>query len=321
MTEEGVPTGFPAGGPAVPKAGWYRNRNTGQLRYWNGVAWTDLAGAITPFIFEPEQIIAPLSPPPPVARATSTNKRSKLIAAAAGVVVVLAIVGAVGTTNQKAVQRSTYDTTPSTISPLETTTTAPLATTTTAPPAATPTAPLTTGTTIPAVASTSQTPRVAIIGDSISEFATPALTHVLRHDTLYIDAVGGTTIADHQSTIEQVESDGLPRDWVIELGTNDALGGNTNWSSDFANEVAALQGQRCVVFLTVKPTLGSIGAGINEAIANAVATHPNFHLIDWGNIEFRRAKWLQSDALHPSKSGDIELATLVHQAILGCQGQ
>jgi hypothetical protein len=250
------------------------------------------------------------------------------MAASAAVVLVLAIVGATSANNKKAVRLSTSDTVPLTLSPPDTTATTPLSDTTTTLLAATTTAPPTTvignlGATSPAVASTSQTSvNVAIIGDSISELATPALEHELRHYTLYIDAVGGSRMAAHLPTIERVEGDGLPRDWVIELGTNDALPPpNTNWSSDFANEVGALQDQACVVFLTVNPTLGSVSTGVNEAIANAVASHANFHSIDWGNIEFHRAKWLLYDRLHPSTSGDVEIATLVHKAILGCQDQ
>src|ERR1700688_668949 len=327
MAEEGAPTGLSADGPSMPKkVGWYRDRD-GQRRFWNGVAWTDLTDAITAFTVESEQTPAPPAPSP-VPRQSPIKTRTKLIGVSGAVLVVLATVGAVGAMNSATHRTSTTATVPSRLSPRNATITVPLAATTTTSLAATATAPPATvvgslGALRPAIGSPSQAGvNVAIIGDSISEFATPAPERVLRHYTLYIDAVGGSKMAAHLATIEQVAGDGLPRDWVIELGTNDALPPpNTNWTSDFANEGAALQGQRCVVFLTVKPTLGSVSTGINDAIANAVATHPNFHSIDWGSIEFRKTKWLLPDALHPSGSGDVELATLVHKAIIGCQGQ
>jgi len=163
---------------------------------------------------------------------------------------------------------------------------------------------------------------VAILGDSISELASADITHELRHDTVYVDAVGGSRMAAHLPTIQRLSTDGSTWDWVVELGTNDAIApANTNWSTDFANEVAALQGQGCVVFVTVNPDLGSVATGIDDAIASAVASHPNFHTVDWGTIEFRRPAWLISDHIHPSVSGDVELAKLVYKAIRGCPGQ
>ena len=156
---------------------------------------------------------------------------------------------------------------------------------------------------------------MAIIGDSITALAENNLEHALHQYNVVIDAVGGTTMADHLQKIESIESDGQPRDWVIELGTNDALPepSNPNWATDFANEVTAVQTQRCVVFVTVNPRFGSIALGINGAIAATVATHPNFHSLDWGDIELRKPQWLESDGIHPSKSGIVELTKLVPQ--------
>jgi hypothetical protein len=96
---------------------------------------------------------------------------------------------------------------------------------------------------------------------------------------------------------------------------------NPNWATDFANEVTALQAQPCVVFVTVNPRLAPIGAGIDQAIAAAVAAHANFHSLDWGNIEFHRPKWLEPDGIHPTKAGEVELAKLTRRAILNCQGK
>ena len=128
-------------------------------------------------------------------------------------------------------------------------------------------------------------------------------------------------MAEHLAKIEAVAGDGQPRDWVVELGANDAFHDNANWASDFANEATALSAQECVVFVTVNPRFGAIAQGINQAIADAVASHPNFHTLDWGDIEFQKAGWLGPDGIHPTKSGAVELAKLMHKAIRGCQGQ
>jgi lysophospholipase L1-like esterase len=336
MTQEGGQNGFPATGPAGDKPGWYRNRASGQRRYWNGSAWSDLADAITPFTFEPAPPAAPPPPPaedppspPSAAQGRSFDKRTQLIGlSVAAVIVFLAVMGLI-TLNNKSAPLSTSQSPPSTSLPSGTTVTTPITTTTSSldptttsvPPATTTTFPnpgtAGPGGTSPLVGNA--VTKVAIIGDSISKLAEPDLTHALREYTLVIDAVGGTTMSEHLSTIEAIEGDGQNLDWVVELGTNDALKGNDNWSSDFTNEIGALQTQRCVVLVTVNPRFGPISTGINEGIANAVATHANFHSLDWGNIELRNPQWL-SDGIHPSKSGRAELAKLEHRAILGCQG-
>jgi lysophospholipase L1-like esterase len=162
---------------------------------------------------------------------------------------------------------------------------------------------------------------VAIIGDSISQIATPDLTRALRQYNVYVDAVGGTLMADHLAKIQRVVSEGQTSDWVIELGTNDALRENPSWASDFTNEVTALEAQTCVVFVTINPRFGVIGDGINQAIDSAVASHPNFHSLDWGDVQLNKPQWLQSDGIHPTKAGSAELAKLERKAILGCQGR
>ena len=58
MSDVAGPSG-PSGGPAGLKAGWYRNRATGQRRFWNGVVWVDIPSAITPFTYEPGEAGAP----------------------------------------------------------------------------------------------------------------------------------------------------------------------------------------------------------------------------------------------------------------------
>jgi lysophospholipase L1-like esterase len=164
---------------------------------------------------------------------------------------------------------------------------------------------------------------VAVVGDSITNLARSDVIRDFRQYNLYLDAIGGTTMAEHLSKIQDVAGDGQQWNWVIELGTNDALPepSNPNWATDFANEVAAVQSQRCVVFVTVNPRFGTIAKGIDQAIASAVASHPNFHTLDWGDIEFRKPAWLGPDGIHPTTAGDAELAKLMRQSIHGCPGQ
>ncbi len=340
MTEQGTPSG-PGGGTPPRKEGWYRDRNTGKRRFWNGVAWSDLPSVITPFVYEPARTVAPIPPPPPrAAPPKPIGRRAKVIGlAVAAAVIVLAIVGALELSNSGSERASTSGTVPSASFPPDTdaapsspTSAPPLGSTTTISPATAVGSPGDTSpsTTSPTASPSSTSPEVpnpdgnvAIIGDSITALGRTDLIHALHDYHLYIDAVGKTTMADHLANIQQIAGDGQPWDWVIELGTNDALPepSNPNWAADFANEVNAVQAQRCVVFVTVNPKAGAIATEIDGAIASAVASHPNFHSLDWGDIEFRRAQWLESDGIHPTKSGLAELTKLEHRAIRQCQGQ
>jgi hypothetical protein len=340
MPEERAP-----GEPAARQPGWYRDRSTGKRQFWNGSAWLDVPSAVTPFTFDPEPADTQIAPVPVARRWIDTRGKRIGAAITAGVVIVACVVILVVSHARTQSLPSNFtapsDSLPSdaaTVPPVSTTSSLPVSTTTapsiavvgtpgTTPAAATsavkspavkshavPSAPVTS----PPKADASG--NVALIGDSIFELAGRDLERAPAHDNLYIDAVGGTTMSEHLAKIEQVASDGKSWDWVIELGTNDALASNGNWASDFANEVAAVRAQPCVVFVTVNPRLGPVSTDIDQAISNAVASHSNFHTLDWGDIEFQDAKWLLSDGIHPSQSGAVELAKLVHKAVRGCQG-
>jgi hypothetical protein len=338
-----------AGGPKASdptgrKVGWYRDRATGQRRLWNGTEWVDLAHLVTPFTFDaaepaeaPPLPPAPVPPPSLASRWRATDKYTRwFLSSAAAVVVILAIVVSVVPSGPKPVSLAagTLPTSPRPADPAaggaEPTTTTDQTSTTTTPVTTTTASTTTTGaaataaggsTPVPSTSSSSipGSDDVAIIGDSITELSAPDIQRALRDYNVYIDAAGGTKIAQHLANIQQLAGDGQPRDWVIELGTNDALGENPDWANDFASEVTAVQAQPCVVFVTVNPSLGSVADGIDGAISAAVASHPNFHLLDWGDMEFRNPDWLMYDHIHPSISGRMELAKLEKRAIDDCQ--
>ncbi len=343
MTDGGA-TGGPTADPVNRKAGWYRDRKTGQRRFWNGVAWAELSDAITPFSVPPAPPTTPATAQiPPSGLRKRFARRSELI----GSVVVAALLVAAtllgislykwgnapvsttaATVPPSLPSDADFPTLPSeiTTSPFDTTTTSSSVSTSPGGAGGSPTTAVTgPGTASPPV-STPEPPNpdrnVAFVGDSITVLVASDLAHVLHGYKLIFDAKPSTTMAEHLQKIEQIASDGQPRDWVIELGTNDAFltPPNANWAADFNNEVAALQAQRCVVFVTVNPRFGPVATGINGAIEDAVATHANFHSLDWGDIEFRKPQWMASDGIHPSKSGIVELTKLDHKAVRDCQG-
>lgn len=278
------------------------------------------AGEVTPFTIEP-----PRSPPPaPKSPMTYQTARDGRLKALIGAVALLAVVAAIvlgvvlsntGSTPARRVTRPTA-------APAD----APISSSSASAPSSS-ISPSTTNdsrigasvTPTSTIADATGTPHsVVLVGDSITARAEPDIEQALRAYRVVPDGIDGSTMAQHLGTITSIEAKGGPYAWVIELGTNDAIGANADWASNFSNEVSALEGQPCVVFVTVDPKLGPISTGIDQAITSAVASHPNFHTLDWGNIEFRKPHWLISDGIHPSRTGEAELARLEHKAVLNC---
>jgi hypothetical protein len=162
--------------------------------------------------------------------------------------------------------------------------------------------------------------RVAVVGDSMTALSDCQIAETLAGRYAYqVRGDSGFTMAQALPLIHQIQSDplGAPEDWVIDLGSNDAGVRQTpTWQTDLANEISAVQGSTCVIFVTLPELLsqaGPVAGEINAALAAAVASHPNFHLLDWGRIEFTQRAWVGSDGVHPTALGSVELAFLERQ--------
>lgn len=175
-------------------------------------------------------------------------------------------------------------------------------------------------------------PRVAVIGDSITNLAGPAIKADLSSDYAWnVQSQGGQSIAQMAPTLQSMLNDpqGRPDDVIVNLGTNDvfAVGevGLYNWQDSLRTEVQALQSTRCVIFVTVNTSadalFGDMGtaAAINQAIAGYVAQMPNLHLLDWNALVHQgtnAADWidpgggLTTPFVHPNRAGQEELAAL-----------
>lgn len=165
-------------------------------------------------------------------------------------------------------------------------------------------------------------PRVGVIGDSMTALSDCQIAEALGTRYAYqVRGDSGFTMAEALPLLQQMTSDplGAPQDWIIDLGSNDAGSRQSpTWQTDLDNEIAAVQGSSCVIFLTLPGLLsqaGPIAAEINQALASAVATHPNFHILDWGQIEFTQPAWVGSDGVHPTALGSAELAALERQYV------
>jgi len=156
---------------------------------------------------------------------------------------------------------------------------------------------------------------VAFVGDSISHLSEGAITRKFEPDyTIEFAAVPGAGMADMLPSVQQFAATD-PWAMIVELGTPDAYGDNTDWFNAFVNEVNALTSQRCVVLLTVTPELGSLADDIDAAIYYVGVTHHQFHGLDWGDIEYTKSSWVMPDHIHPTPSGQKELAKLEFSAV------
>jgi len=156
-----------------------------------------------------------------------------------------------------------------------------------------------------------------VVGDSISFMTAPAVDEALRGTAwrdVDVHGVPGIRMAGQLPYIESQLA--KPTNWVIELGTNDALGNNPNWAGDFANEVNALAAERCVVLVTVgiTPPLEPMADQINASIYSAATTHEDFHVLD-SSVIYTNPALIGADQVHPTSAGEQELALLIKDAV------
>lgn len=161
---------------------------------------------------------------------------------------------------------------------------------------------------------------IAIVGDSISYLTMPSTNEVFSADYRVSDATyPGVEMSTMLPQVKALAATD-PTAMIVELGTNDARENNPNWRAAFTAEESVLLSQQCVVLVTVSPRLGPIATGIDTSIDYAALTHSQFHVLDWGNIEFKVPAWLKPDHIHPTTTGSMVLARLELQTVRkGCQ--
>jgi lysophospholipase L1-like esterase len=167
--------------------------------------------------------------------------------------------------------------------------------------------------------------RVSIVGDSITFFAgndeTAALGSNYRVDA---DAGIGKRIDEMMPAVKHAaRSD--PFAVVVNLGTNDArqASSHPDWRTAYDQMVATLADQHCVLLTTINTLMGgesgvtSVADDINAAQVATVASHPNFHIIDWNAAIHgpNGLDLLMADRVHPSNSGRLTLAAMVRNGV------
>jgi hypothetical protein len=167
--------------------------------------------------------------------------------------------------------------------------------------------------------------RVFIVGDSITFFAGTDETAALG-SAYHVDAHAGIgKRIDEMLPAVKTAARSDPFAVVVNLGTNDARQASTHpdWRIAYDQMIATLADQNCVLLTTIntlmpgEPGVTTVAEDINAAQVAAVASHPNFHIVDW-NAAVHAPNGLglvMVDRVHPNTSGQLALAALVRDAV------
>ncbi len=164
--------------------------------------------------------------------------------------------------------------------------------------------------------------RVAIVGDSITVLSTSHINDALEGPyTTDIRARSGQRIDQMLVELDDAIAE-RPNAVVVNLGTNDVLQGNMHWRTSFDRMIAALAEQPCAEITTISTRVNGWGAvpaiagQINDALAQAVASHADFHVVDWNAaVHMGSTQLVDSDQVHPSAAGQARLASLIRSAL------
>jgi lysophospholipase L1-like esterase len=176
-------------------------------------------------------------------------------------------------------------------------------------------------------------PRVAIVGDSITEQGESALDRTLGDDwRLSIDGRSGATVAEQLPAARKLARSG-PSQVVVNLGTNDVTrGDDLDRSADDLRElVAAFPEATCIHLVTINEGIESDGVPeaprareLNRAIAALSASDPRIDVIDWSAVVAAYEAGDQADGpivtdtIHPSPRGQLALALRYREALAAC---
>jgi lysophospholipase L1-like esterase len=183
---------------------------------------------------------------------------------------------------------------------------------------------------MPAYKGKAGAPKVAVVGDSITNYSTPQVERTLGGTYQY--SVLGTPSIDLKDGREQLVKPALatnPNILVVELGINSA---RTGWDS---NDLPHLEGilkdtdaVPCVVWVIPDALdvsyFDNNGPGtLHERILQFKASlekrlpkNPNVHMAYWGDVERTHPEWyIAGDGLHNSPAGEQAYAEFILSSI------
>lgn len=170
--------------------------------------------------------------------------------------------------------------------------------------------------------------KVAVVGDSITDYSEPQIEAALSRDSRYVEGVPGINLPDGRKQLVQPVVSTDPDVVVVELGINSA---REAWVSDDAHQIDLIMRDLadvpCVVWVTptaLEPSYydhlgdGTIKSRIEQmrkSVARRLPTYPNLRLADFGATQGQHPEWFQEDHLHPNTAGQKALAAFVAQVV------
>jgi hypothetical protein len=177
-------------------------------------------------------------------------------------------------------------------------------------------------------------PRVAVVGDSTTALAQPAIASALapRYDPGYVFRISIRTDQILGLVAIAVHDSGPPWGAVVNLGTNDAVQGRSvaQATGAYGQLLALLEPAHCVVLTTVGSNAdlrghSTVAAALNRQIAAEAAADPaRFRVVDWnaflaGLDPATRRTYLRPDGIHETDLGATWLASADRAALDDCR--
>ena len=167
-------------------------------------------------------------------------------------------------------------------------------------------------------------PRIAVVGDSITNSATDELDAELADSHRFLHGIDSIDLAEGRTQLVKPVADTEPAVVVIELGINSA---RESWDATdlvhLEQVLADLHSVPCVVWVTPTALDGSYFDHLGEGtIASRIALfqaslnkrlpkHPNIHQADFGAVEVQYPEWFQADRMHLDDDGQLAYAAFV----------
>ena len=171
-------------------------------------------------------------------------------------------------------------------------------------------------------------PRVAVVGDSITNSSTAKLDTELASKYRFLSGIDGIDLAQGRTQLVKPVTDTAPSVLVLELGINSA---RESWDSsdlpDLEAVLGAVKSTPCVIWVTPtalqpsyydhlgKGTLASRIALFQASLAKRLPKYPNIHQADFGALQLQHPEWFVADRLHLTSDGQAAYATFVADQI------
>lgn len=172
---------------------------------------------------------------------------------------------------------------------------------------------------------------VAIMGDSITVVSEDALRKKLADFTLDFHAISGLRTDQLQGAAERAAAS-RPKQVIINLGTNGVLQGRSveQMKADLDTMITTFSSAECIHVVTLNARMmtradpgNSTARGVNDAIEDLVAAHPNVDKIDWNKVvesnERTGKNAVTLDTIHPNAKGKLLLAEAYAKATRNCR--